>query len=186
FIEDNAGLELFSDLLLIDYLVNTGQVSRVNLHLKAYPTFVSDATVRDLIGHLEIMRSFRSGPLSQFADRLESHRQSHRIRLLEHPFWNSPCYFTELSPAIKQSFSDGSVLVFNGDANYRRLVEDREWRYTTPLDNMLDYLGHACFSIRTLNSEIVLGLHESQINSLVNTDKDWLTNGKYGLIMGNR
>src|SRR5690606_35905380 len=59
-IADNAGLELLSDLFLIDYLLTTRQVSRVNLHLKAYPTFVSDATIPDVIDHLAILRSFQS------------------------------------------------------------------------------------------------------------------------------
>ncbi|MEC3881762.1 damage-control phosphatase ARMT1 family protein [Parapedobacter sp. 10938] len=183
-IADNAGLELLSDLFLIDYLLTTGQVSRVNLHLKAYPTFVSDATIRDFVGHLDILRGFHSEPVTQFVDRLEGHRAGGRLQLLDHPFWNSPCHFTKLPPAITQGFSDNTVLVFKGDANYRRLFEDREWPYTTPLEGMLDYLDRPCFSIRTLKSEIVLGLTEYEVQRLFEADKNWITNGKYGLIMG--
>lgn len=185
FIADNAGLELLSDLFLIDYLLATGQVSRVNLHLKAYPTFVSDATIPDVEGHLELLRSFGSDPLLQFTDRLETHRRAGRLHLLSHPFWNSPYHFTKMPPAIKTGFSNHSVLIFKGDANYRRLFEDREWPYTTPLKDRLAYLNHPVFSIRTLKSEIILGLTEPQLRNLSHTDKDWLTNGKYGLIMGN-
>ncbi len=185
FVADNAGLELLADLFLIDYLLTTGQVSRVNLHLKAYPTFVSDATIPDVAGHLEILRSFPSDPLTQFANRIESHRDRGGLQLLDHPFWNSPCHFTKLPPAITEGFSRDTILIFKGDANYRRLFEDREWPYTMPLEGMLGYLNHPCFSIRTLKSEIVLGLSEHKLRSLFDTDKDWLTNGKYGLIMGN-
>lgn len=184
-IADNAGLELLADLFLIDYLLATGQVSRINLHLKAYPTFVSDATIPDVTGHLEILRSFLHGPLTQFVDRLEDHRTGGRLRLLDHPFWNSPCHFTKLPPEITQHFSSNAMLIFKGDANYRRLFEDREWPYTTPIDGLLDYLHRPCFSIRTLKSEIALGLSEDKLRSLTHADKDWLINGKYGLIMGN-
>lgn len=183
-IADNAGLELLSDLFFIDYLLTTDQVSMVNLHLKAYPTFVSDATISDVVCHLEILRGFQSEPLAQFVDRLESHRHSGRLRLLDHPFWNSPCHFTRLPNDIKQGFNRNTVLIFKGDANYRRLFEDREWPYTTPVGHLLDYLHHPCFSIRTLKSEIALGLNELQLSRL-QADKDWLVNGKYGLIMGN-
>ena len=186
FIADNAGLELLSDLFLIDYLLTSGQASRVNLHLKTYPTFVSDATIPDVAGHLAILRSFQSEPLTHFADRLEAHRHGGKLQLLNHPFWNSPLHFTELPLAITERFSSNSVLIFKGDANYRRLFEDREWPYTTPLENRLSYLNRPCFSIRTLKSEIVLGLSEARVRSLFEADKDWLTNGKYGLIMGNR
>ncbi|MGV3763255.1 damage-control phosphatase ARMT1 family protein [Parapedobacter sp.] len=185
FIADNAGLELLADLFLIDYLLTTGQVSRVNLHLKAYPTFVSDATIPDVAGHLAILRSLRHRPLTQFVDRLESYRVGGRLQLLDHPFWNSPCHFTSLPQAITQGFNRNTVLIFKGDANYRRLFEDREWPYTTSLEGMLEYLKHPCFSIRTLKSEIVLGLTEHEVRRLFDADKDWLTNGKYGLIMGN-
>src|SRR5690606_27874850 len=104
-----------------------------------------------------------SEPLAQFIDRLESHRDRGGLQLLSHPFWNSPCHFTKLPPAITQGFSSNSVLIFKGDANYRRLFEDREWPYTTPLDDMLSYLGRPSFSIRTLKSEIVLGLSEHKL-----------------------
>lgn len=185
FIADNAGLELLSDFFLIDYLLTTGQVSRVNLHLKAYPTFVSDATIPDVVGHLEILRGSQSEPLAYLVDRLENHLDSGKLQLLSHPFWNSPCHFTKLPPAITRGFSNNSVLIFKGDANYRRLFEDREWPYTTPVEQLLGYLNHPCFSIRTLKSEIVLGLSEHKLSRMFEADQNWLTNGKYGLIMGN-
>jgi len=185
FITDNAGLELLSDLFLIDYLLATGQVSHINLHLKAYPTFVSDAIPSDVASHLEMLQGFQSEQLSAFIDRLESHRSSGKLQLLSHPFWNSPCHFTKLPPAIMQGFGEDTILLFKGDANYRRLFEDREWPYATPIEGMLDYLGHPCFSIRTLKSEIVIGLNEDAVRQLDEIDKNWVTNGKYGLIQGN-
>ena len=45
---DNAGMELFSDLLLADYLLSQGLAQKVHIHAKACPTFVSDATLQDI------------------------------------------------------------------------------------------------------------------------------------------
>ena len=183
FVADNAGIELIADLFLIDYLLHTRSVSRVNIHLKQYPIFVSDATIPDVLGHLTILRSFQNPPLLQFIDKLESHRQEGRLRLSSHPFWNSPCHFTALPGDIKRGLAENTLLIVKGDANYRRLFEDREWPYTTPLNGKLAYLNRPCCSIRTLKSEIVMGLSSSQVENLFNEDKDWLTNGRYGLIM---
>lgn len=183
FVADNAGIELVSDLFLMDYLLNTCRVSRVNLHLKKYPIFVSDATIPDVLSHLEILRGFQTQPILQFIDRLESYRQQGRLNLRSHSFWNSPCHFTELPEGITQGFDEHTLLIIKGDANYRRLFEDRHWSYTTPVANKLAYLDRPCCSIRTLKSEIILGLSDNKVESLFSEDKNWLTNGRYGLIM---
>lgn len=183
FIADNAGIELVADLFLIDYLLYTQSVERVNIHLKHYPIFVSDATTDDVFKHLRQLRSFRSEALSHFADRLQEYIHAGKLNLTSHPFWNSPLHITQLPLELKQQFEQGTLLLFKGDANYRRLFEDREWLPTTPIDYALDYLNHPCLSIRTLKSEIVLGLDDDQIKQLTNEDKNWITNGKYGLIM---
>lgn len=186
FIADNAGIELISDFFLIDYLLYTNKIAQINLHLKHYPIFVSDATVADVRKHLELLNSFQSSAITQFADRLLTYCRGGRIKLDSHPFWNSPCHFTELPITLKQHFDSGTVLLFKGDANYRRLFEDRLWPPNTPTDQVLNYLDHPCVSIRTLKSEIVLGLSDREVDFLFDEDKNWLTNGTYGLIMVNR
>jgi len=63
---DNAGVELLSDLVWVDFLLAPHPLSssavssfiyatQVTLHLKAYPTFVSDATPSDVLIHLQAM-----------------------------------------------------------------------------------------------------------------------------------
>lgn len=39
FILDNAGLELFCDMGLADYLIRSGVASKVHFHVKAHPTY---------------------------------------------------------------------------------------------------------------------------------------------------
>jgi hypothetical protein len=45
---DNSGLELYTDLLLADYLITSGQAGTVALHGKLLPWFVSDVMAADL------------------------------------------------------------------------------------------------------------------------------------------
>ena len=53
---DNAGFELYTDLLYASYLLESGLTTSVVLHAKCFPWFVSDATPEDvesLLRHLE-------------------------------------------------------------------------------------------------------------------------------------
>lgn len=42
FFADNTGMEIISDLLLIDYLISTKTVHEMYLYIKPYPIWVSD------------------------------------------------------------------------------------------------------------------------------------------------
>ncbi len=53
---DNAGFELFADILYASYLLEAGLASKIVLHAKCFPWFVSDAVpadVESLLVHLE-------------------------------------------------------------------------------------------------------------------------------------
>ncbi|RHZ88063.1 hypothetical protein Glove_26g297 [Diversispora epigaea] len=47
FILDNAGFELFGDLILADWLIQTEYASEIHFHVKSIPWFVSDTTIFD-------------------------------------------------------------------------------------------------------------------------------------------
>lgn len=183
YVVDNAGMELIADLFLADDLLRTGQVQQVNLHVKQYPIFVSDATAADVTGHLAIMREAETNALSHFAHAIQGWLDTGKLHVLSHPFWNSPLHFTEMPADLIRSSEKETLLLFKGDANYRRLFEDRAWPYSTPIADVLNYLRQPCASIRTLKSEIVLGVSDQQVVRLGNEDPNWLTNGRYGLIM---
>lgn len=42
FFADNTGMEIISDLLLIDYMLSTKAVKQLYLYIKPYPIWVSD------------------------------------------------------------------------------------------------------------------------------------------------
>eukprot|EP00292_Cryptomonas_paramecium_P009484 CAMPEP_0113688746 /NCGR_PEP_ID=MMETSP0038_2-20120614/16716_1 /TAXON_ID=2898 /ORGANISM="Cryptomonas paramecium" /LENGTH=256 /DNA_ID=CAMNT_0000609613 /DNA_START=123 /DNA_END=889 /DNA_ORIENTATION=+ /assembly_acc=CAM_ASM_000170 len=71
-ITDNAGLEFVSDLALAHYLLSLGpdHVAVVQLHLKPYPFFVSDATSTDLDHTLALLSADATPGAAQFAQDL--------------------------------------------------------------------------------------------------------------------
>lgn len=183
YVADNAGIELLTDLLLIDYLLSTGKVDQVILHLKQHPTFVSDATVTDVHHHLYLLSPFKNTHLQEFLKRIENLITNSKLVLQDDAFWNSPYHFTELPANAIKSISQHTLIIFKGDANYRRLFEDRQWPQTTLIKDVLNYIPIPALSIRTLKSEIILGISDDQATALTNADPDWLTNGLFGLVM---
>ena len=73
FIVDNAGFELVCDLCLADFLLASNAAGIVYLHLKSHPTFVSDATIRDVHDTLEVLATDEDGEVRSLAHRLQDH-----------------------------------------------------------------------------------------------------------------
>lgn len=187
YIADNAGLELITDLFLIDYILFHRKALSVILHVKQHPTFVSDAIEADINHHLSLMAGMDDVNCNDFAARIQGYINDARLVISDHPFWNTGAHFTALPRDIISYFAKGSLIVIKGDANYRRLFEDRMWPMTTRIEDVLHYLSeYEIASIRTLKSEIILGLEQQQVDYLTQHGGQWLTNGSYGIIMFRR
>jgi hypothetical protein len=78
--------------------------------------------------------------------------------------------------------AQAQLVVAKGDANYRRLLGDLHWPYTTPFADIVSYLPTALVALRTFKSEVAAGLEPEQIKILEEQDSNWLTNGKRGVI----
>jgi len=74
------------------------------------------------------------------------------------------------------------LLIFKGDANYRRLFGDRQIQAETKPNLLSNYLPSSSIAIRILKSEIMLGMSSDVVSFLFEKDKDWMINGKYGMI----
>jgi uncharacterized protein with ATP-grasp and redox domains len=182
FIVDNAGFELVGDLCLADFLLATNAAGVINLHLKSYPTFVSDATIQDVHSTLEVLAANSDPEVSSLANRWQDYINSGRLRLCENLFWTSPLAFREMPQPLQQELAQSSLVFVKGDANYRRCLSDRHWPFTTSFAEVVNYFPAPFAALRTLKSEIVAGLQESQIATLSHTDSQWLTNGQWGVI----
>ena len=75
-----------------------------------------------------------------------------------------------------------ALWVVKGDANYRRLLDDRAYPPDTPLAELLGYLPVPALMLRMLKSEMVAGLPTGLAERLSAQDPAWRTNGQWGLI----
>jgi hypothetical protein len=176
---DNAGYELVNDLALAHYLLASGLAARVNLHAKSHPVFVSDALDHDIFDTLEFML-FDSHLLTKaLAVQLRQALVEERLCLRQHPFWTSPLPAWEMPADLLEQLQGSSLLISKGDANYRRLLGDRHWPVETPFGQVMGYFPTAVLSLRTLKSEIAVGIDPLTVPQ---DDTEWMINGRWGLI----
>lgn len=182
FLMDNAGFELVTDLCLIDYLVSSGRADVVHLHLKPHPTFVSDATIKDLHETIAMLSDSNDDAVGALGRRLSAHLEDNRMRLQDHYFWTSPLPGWEMPHALREELSNAHLIVSKGDANYRRLLGDRHWPHTTPFEDVACYVPAPLVALRTLKSEVAVGLSSEQVEKLNRQEESWLTSGRWGVI----
>jgi len=182
FMIDNAGLELVSDLVFADYLLSAGVVEEVRFHLKAHPTFVSDALPKDVIATIAHLESTDEPFVRDLGKRLSTHLQENRLTLRSDFFWNSPLDGWKMREDLIEELSRSNLVISKGDANYRRLLGDQHWPFTTPFADIVAYFPAPLAALRTLKSELVCGLSPAQAETVAAKDPEWLVNGRWGLI----
>ena len=178
---DNAGFELATDLALVDGLLADGWADVVVLHVKAHPTFVSDATVDDVHGTLDALADDEAEAMQALAGRLRTSLAHGRLRLADPFAWTSPCPARAFPPVVDAELARTDLLISKGDANYRRLLGDRAWPFTTPFAEVVSYLPAPLLALRTAKSEVAAGLTQAQVDALDDDDPDWLVNGRWGV-----
>lgn len=148
---DNAGFELYVDLILAGYLLSAGLATHVVLHPKSIPWFVSDVLPSDfatLLGAIASPRHFYETPteddkllgitpdhLSEasvdelsflFQEWSRFHAEG-RLILRPNRFWTHPGSYWRL-PYVEQDLFDdlktSELVIFKGDLNYRKLTGD--------------------------------------------------------------
>jgi uncharacterized protein with ATP-grasp and redox domains len=182
-VADNAGRELLADLLLIDHLLTSAMTDEVVLHVKPQPYYVSDATSADVVAGLHRLAAV-PGAAGQAAVRLTAALTTGRLILRAHPFACAPLPLRHLPDDLGEEWSKASLILFKGDLNYRRLVGDQHHPATLPLAAATDYVPAPFAALRTLKSEVVVGLDPAMVQRLDHGDDggDWRVNGAYGLI----
>lgn len=148
---DNAGFELFVDLILAGYLVASGLATTVVLHPKSIPWFVSDVLPADFIALLSALaapQNFYGShsdedknagkeavPLSETEDSnlqflFQNWSQMHaegQLMLRPNDFWTAAGSYWRLPKAEPQLYEDlkeSELVIFKGDLNYRKLTAD--------------------------------------------------------------
>lgn len=179
FINDNSGVELVGDLILAEYFLTHQLAETVHFQVKTRPFYVSDAmdsdvrmTIQWMVNHAHPLIH---GPGKRLAELLDQ-----RLLLTAHEFWISPFCYRQLPPDITDDLAHSSLLIFKGDLNYRRLIEDRFWNYTTPINSLVDYLPVPAIALRTLKSDVLAGIPVEGPYPFERPD--WLISGKMGLV----
>ena len=180
FINDNAGLELLFDLALADFLLKYGMAGQVHFHLKSQPFFVSDAMIADVHDALERVRSRRD--LAALGRRLADALAGGRLALHAQPFWVMPAGFEALPADLRADLAQADMVILKGDANYRRLLDDRHWPATASLAVLTSYFPAPYVAIRAIKAELIVDLSEDVVRRLHVADPQWMVNGQYGLI----
>ncbi len=181
FILDNSGTELLSDILLSLYLL-ADKTKSVTLHVKKHPFFVSDTIKEDIYISIEAMKKSSVNSLRDFATSVETLIKNQHLIIKEHFFWNGPCSFPEMPKKLAEELSLADLCILKGDANYRRLLSDRKWNPITPIEHITKYFPSPFAILRTMKSELIVGITKKRYNTLKREDPKWLINGKRGII----
>jgi uncharacterized protein with ATP-grasp and redox domains len=148
---DNAGFELYVDLILAGYLLSAGLATTVVLHPKSIPWFVSDVLPSDFAALLSAVASPRKffetpsdeelhqdktpTPLSEteadelsflFQEWVTFHSEGQLV-LRPNRFWTHPGSYWRLPHTDKELYEDlktSELVIFKGDLNYRKLTAD--------------------------------------------------------------
>jgi uncharacterized protein with ATP-grasp and redox domains len=182
FLVDNAGFELVSDLAFSDYLLTSGITSSIRLHVKIHPTYVSDAMEKDVRATIEFLRADQEIHTKASGERLRDALRAGNLQIKGTWFWTSPLDGWRMSEKLKEELSQAGLVISKGDANYRRLLGDRHWPYTTRFNEVVSYYPSDILALRTLKSELVVGLRNGQEESVAVKDPDWMLNGRWGMV----
>jgi hypothetical protein len=180
-VADNAGRELLADLLLIDHLLTSYTVEQVVLHLKPAPYYVSDATPADTSACLRTLA--RAGAeAGEAARRLAAAAATGALVIATHPFYCAPLPFHELPAELSTEYASARLVILKGDLNYRRLVGDTHQPSATPFAEATGYFPAPLVALRTLKSDVVVGLDAATTARLDATESAWRTQGTHAVI----
>lgn len=181
-VSDNAGRELLADLVLVDSLLCHGLAAEIVLYVKPHPYYVSDATMADALAVIQRLRAESRPQMSRTGDRLWDAVRSGRLTVRTHTFFCAPLGFHDMPDELASEFTTAAMTLMKGDLNYRRLVGDRHWPATTPFDHTVAYFPSPVTALRTLKSEVVVGLTSEQVAELDASGQRWRTSGGHAVI----
>jgi uncharacterized protein with ATP-grasp and redox domains len=180
---DNAGIELLTDLILVDYLIRKYNIPEIVLHFKAEPLLVSDALQHDLDDLLHFLSEYESlSSLTELVGKINMYVDGKHVRLSSSLIWEQPVHFYKKEFGLDDLFENSDFIVLKGDANYRRILGDKNIPFTTSTSILDGVYSKSIVALRTLKSEIVIGISEDIFSQIYGFSKDWYINGTNGVI----
>ena len=182
FLIDNAGFELLCDLVLVDFLITNNAQLKIYFHLKAYPTYVSDATIADVVQTVEVLMQDTSHHICNFGKRINEAIETNQLVMLDDAYWNSPLEGWKMPQNLYTDIKKSDLVISKGDAHYRRLLGDRYWSFDASFSDIMAYFPAPILVLRTSKSELMVGLTNEKVMELYAEDPTWLINGRWGII----
>ncbi|MBI4673982.1 MAG: protein-glutamate O-methyltransferase family protein [Chloroflexi bacterium] len=180
YVADNAGTELAYDLALIEYLLHARLAEKIVVHLKPQPFYVSDAMPQDVERTLAAFDT-ANAETRALAASLRALRAQQRLELRVHWFYPTPLHFFEMPDDLWNTMRSCDFVILKGDVNYRRVVGDAHWKHTIAFEYPTRYFPAPFVALRTLKSDVIVGLTAAQVDALNHADREWRVNGKRGV-----
>ncbi|EDW01269.1 damage-control phosphatase ARMT1 [Drosophila grimshawi] len=187
FVFDNAGYELYTDLILAEYIIDKGLARKVRFNAKAIPWFISDVRAEDYHWTIQFLIGQSDPMLSELGKKFKRLTDEGKFELapLEH-FWSGPYEFyrmAEVQPELYKRLSQAQLVILKGDLNYRKLLGDYSWHSTESLEICLrGFRPTNLCTLRTIKADLVCGLPQGKSEELFAKDKEWMLTGEYGTI----
>lgn len=179
---DNAGYELFTDLLLGHVILKLKLADTVTFHTKGHPTFVSDATNEDVIETIRFLLQSETESTKTLGEFWKSHIEDGSFKLKEDLFWCQPQPFWDMPTHIQEKISNNIAVFVKGDANFRRLLGEREWPLDFDPKIILSYWPVPVCALRTFKAEIGCGISSEAQDRAKAADPNWMVSGRWGVI----
>lgn len=203
---DNSGFELYTDLVLTLFLLDSNLAEQVVLHPKSQPWFVSDVVPRDFGSVISMLADEKVFPeqrnaLNSIVEKLTNYMNDGSIVIRTSTFWTTSLPFWEIKENGKakgdqvwRDFRASKLVIFKGDLNYRKLTGDVMWNRDTPFTVATQDLAHAnipIVSLRTVKADVCVGLPEGKGASLAakwksehpdQPEEAWSWSGSYAVI----
>ncbi|KAL4138156.1 hypothetical protein PRIC2_001663 [Phytophthora ramorum] len=184
YINDNVGVELLLDLAMADHLLTHNWCGTVTLNVKAEPLYVSDVMPVDVDEHItEMQQSTRTPEVQALGKRLAEHVRKGQLLVRSDTYWNRYTYFWEMPTELQTRLAqEATLVILKGDLNYRRLLSDRLWPPSTPVEEVVPYFPTAFVAFRILKSIPVMGIPANIVAKLEKEEPHWRLNGQHGTI----
>ena len=185
---DNAGEELFYDLLFARHLIMNRRAGEVRVHVKNYPYNVSDATREDADNLVSTLKTFENrSDLQHLGQELERIRGDGKLTVITYPFTTLGIDRAKAMNVVHAQYDGASLIVSKGDFNYRKHVGWYYWSIDDDLMHIISYLPCPALVLRATKNEILTGATRNDLLSqLDGRDSVWWKKGVGGMIIFER
>ena len=183
---DNSGFELFSDMCLAEWFLSSGIANQIILYCKEMPWFISDATRNDINWTLSQLVISEHDTLRYLGNHWSERLKQGTLIIHEHSFWTTSYEYpamNKIAPNLYTSLSTSFLAIFKGDLNYRKLLSDRNWKYTESFSTSLqNFRPTNVLALRTMKADLVSGLPERAATRAAEENVDWMIKGIFAVI----